>query len=137
MFDEKTILARLQNGEDASTIANEMTAAINSAMKTYEDQKKAAEKEAKERMEVQKKKELETILTGLKDWTIKWYGVSEEATATLNVDNIMELIDSINEYVDALKGLEVFVAKPKAVQKKKVSKTADDTIEAFLKQMGW
>ena len=114
-----------------------MTAAINSAMKTYEDQKKAAEKEAKERMEVQKKKELETILTGLKDWTIKWYGVSEEATATLNVDNIMELIDSINEYVDALKGLEVFVAKPKAVQKKKVSKTADDTIEAFLKQMGW
>ena len=137
MFDEKTILARLQNGEDASTIANEMTAAINSAMKTYEDQKKAAEKEAKERMEGQKKKELETILTGLKTWMVKWYGVSEEATTTFNADNVMELIDSINEYVDALKGLEVFVAKPKTVQKKKVSKTADDTIEAFLKQMGW
>ena len=137
MFDEKTILARLQNGEDASTIANEMTAAINSAMKTYENQKKAAEKEAKERMEGQKKKELETILTGLKTWMVKWYGVSEEATTTFNADNVMELIDSINEYVDALKGLEVFVAKPKTVQKKKVSKTADDTIEAFLKQMGW
>lgn len=137
MFDEKTILARLQNGEDASTIANEMTAAINSAMKTYEDQKKAAEKEAKERMEVQKKKELETILTGLKDWTVKWYGVSKETAAALKVDDVMELIDSLKGYTDALKGLEVLVAKPQIVQKKKVSKTADDTIEAFLKQMGW
>ena len=138
MFDEKTILARLQHGEDASTIANEMTAAINSAMKTYEDQKKKeAEAEKAKQNQVQKKKELEAILSGLRDWTVKWYGVSEEATATLNADDVMELIDSVNEYVDALKGLEVLVAKPKAIQKKKVSKTADDTIEAFLKQMGW
>ena len=139
MFDEKTILARLQNGEDASTIASEMTAAINSAMKTYEDQKKeeAAAREAEKRLEVQKKKELETIMAGLRDWTVKWYGVSEEAAAALNADEVMELIDSINGYAEALKGLEVLVAKPKTVQKKKVSKTADDTIEAFLKQMGW
>ena len=138
MFDEKTILARLQNGEDASTIANEMTAAINSAMKTYEDQKKKeAEAEKAKQNQVQKKKELETILTGLRTWMVKWYGVSEEAAAALNADEVMELIDSIKGYTDALKGLEVLVAKPQVVQKKKVSKTADDTIEAFLKQMGW
>ena len=138
MFDEKTILARLQNGEDASTIASEMTAAINSAMKTYEDQKKKeAEAEKAKQNAVQKKKELETILAGLRDWMVKWYGVSEEAAAALNADEVMELIDSINGYAEALKGLEVLVAKPKTVQKKKVSKTADDTIEAFLKQMGW
>ena len=138
MFDEKTILARLQNGEDASTIANEMTAAINSAMKTYEDQKKKeAEAEKAKQNAVQKKKELETIMAGLRDWTVKWYGVSEEAAAALNADDVMELIDSINGYAEALKGLEVLVAKPKTVQKKKVSNTADDTIEAFLKQMGW
>ena len=138
MFDEKTILARLQNGEDASTIASEMTAAINSAMKTYEDQKKKElEAEKAKKNAVQKKNELEAILAGLRDWMVKWYGVSEEAASALNADDVMELIDSINGYAEALKGLEVLVAKPKAVQKKKVSKTADDTIEAFLKQMGW
>ena len=138
MFDEKTILARLQNGEDASTIANEMTKAINSAMKTYEDQKKKAlEAEKVKKNAVQKKNELEAIMAGLRDWMVKWYGVSEEAAAALNADDVMELIDSINGYAEALKGLEVLVAKPKTVQKKKVSKTADDTIEAFLKQMGW
>lgn len=138
MFDEKTILARLQNGEDASTIASEMTAAINSAMKTYEDQKKKeAEAEKAKQNAVQKKKELETIMAGLRTWMVKWYGVSEEAAAALNADEVMELIDSINGYAEALKGLEVLVAKPQVVQKKKASKTADDTIEAFLKQMGW
>ena len=138
MFDEKTILARLQNGEDASTIANEMTAVINSAMKTYEDQKKKeAEAEKVKKNAVQKKNELEAIMAGLRDWMVKWYGVPEEAAAALNADEVMELIDSINGYAEALKGLEVLVAKPKTVQKKKVSKTADDTIEAFLKQMGW
>ena len=138
MFDEKTILARLQNGEDASAIANEMTAVINSAMKTYEDQKKKeAEAEKVKKNAVQKKNELEAIMAGLRDWMVKWYGVPEEAAAALNADEVMELIDSINGYAEALKGLEVLVAKPKTVQKKKVSKTADDTIEAFLKQMGW
>ena len=138
MFDEKTILARLQNGEDASTIASEMTAAINSAMKTYEDQKKKeAEAEKAKQNAVQKKNELEAILAGLRDWTIKWYGVSEEAAVAINADEVMELIDSINGYAEALKSLEVLVAKPQVVQKKKVSNTADDTIEAFLKQMGW
>ena len=43
MFDEKTILARLQNGEDAQTIADEMAATINAANKTYDDQKAAEE----------------------------------------------------------------------------------------------
>ena len=138
MFDEKTILARLQNGEDASTIANEMTAAINSAMKTYEDQKKKElEAEKTKQNVVQKKKELEAIMAGLRAWMVKWYGISEEAAAALNADEVMELIDSINGYAEALKGLEVLVAKPKTVQKKKVSNTADDKIEAFLKQMGW
>ena len=57
MFDEKTILARLQNGEDAKTIADEMAAALNAANKTYVDQKAKAEAEAK-RSEIQKQEEL-------------------------------------------------------------------------------
>ena len=53
MFDEKTILARLQNGEDAQTIANEMAAMINAANKMYAEEIAKAE-EAK-RAEEQKK----------------------------------------------------------------------------------
>ena len=54
MFDEKTILARLQNGEDAQTIADEMAAMINAANKTYADQKAA--EEAAKKTEIQKMK---------------------------------------------------------------------------------
>ena len=61
MFDEKTILARLQNGEDVQKIADEMTTILNQANKAYADQK-AAEEAAKKRNEVQKKEDLQEIL---------------------------------------------------------------------------
>ena len=63
MFDEATILARLQNGEDAQTIANEMAAALNKVNKMHQDTlaKQAAEKAAAERAEVQKKEELQDM----------------------------------------------------------------------------
>ena len=43
MFDEKVILARLQNGEDAQTIANEMADMINKANKMTADELAKAE----------------------------------------------------------------------------------------------
>ena len=46
MFNEKDILARLQNGEDAQKIADEMAAILNAANKTYTDQKEAEKKAA-------------------------------------------------------------------------------------------
>ena len=39
MFDVNEILARLQNGEDAQKIADEMAATLNLANKTYEDRR--------------------------------------------------------------------------------------------------
>lgn len=140
MFDEKTILARLQNGEDAQTIANEMAAMINAANKTYTDQKAAEEaaKAAAAKAEVQKKEDLQKILDMFADWFKTYYGV--EAKDELEADAVLELIDSLKEYIDALKGLEsMFSMKnaPKIIKSNTKPKSADEQINDFLKKMGW
>ena len=133
MFDEKTILARLQNGEDAQTIANEMADLINKANKTYTDQK-AAEEAAKKQNEIQKKEDLQEILDMFADWFHTYYGI--EAKEDLKADVILEAIVSIQEYVAAIKDLEK-VLKVKPAKKIVPAKSADETINQFLKSMGW
>lgn len=136
MFDEKTILARLQNGEDAQKIADEMAAALNQANKAYADQK-AAEEAAKKQNEVQKKEDLQEILDMFADWFKTYYGI--EAKAELEADAVLELIDSLKEYIEALKSLEsVFGVKKSAVKVNKIKpKSADEQISDFLNKMGW
>jgi uncharacterized protein YyaL (SSP411 family) len=139
MFDEKTILARLQNGEDAQKIADEMAAMINAANKTYAEQKAAEEAaKAEAEHEVQKKEELQEILDLFADWMNAYYGI--EAKGELNADQVLEMIDSIKEYVEALKDFEkAFGMKTRAKLSNKIDKTAsaDETINQFLSQMGW
>ena len=138
MFDEKTILARLQNGEDAQKIADEMAAALNQANKAYADQK-AAEEVAKKQNEVQKKEDLQEILDMFADWFKTYYGI--ETKGELEADAVLELIDSIKEYVEALKGLESMfgVKKPaaKVIKSNTKPKSADEQISDFLNKMGW
>jgi hypothetical protein len=144
MFDEKVILARLQNGEDAQTIANEMAAMINTANKMYADQKaaeEAAKAEAAKAVASQKKEDLQEILDMFATWLGEYYGIEE----SLPADQVIDLIDSLKEYVEAFKGLEaVFGAKkPAAPIGTKIIKSntkpanADETISAFLNKMGW
>ena len=133
MFDEKTILARLQNGEDAQAIANEMADLINKANKAYTDQK-AAEEAAKKQNEIQKKEDLQEILDMFADWFHTYYGI--EAKEDLKADVILEAIDSIQDYVAAIKDLEK-VLKVKPAKKIVPAKSPDETINQFLKSMGW
>lgn len=137
MFDVNEILARLQNGEDAQKIADEMAATLNLANKTYEDQK-AKEEAAKKQNEVQKEKDLQKILDMFADWFKTYYGI--ETKGELEADAVLELIDSIKEYVEALKGLEtMFNMKntPKIIKSNTKPKSADEQISDFLKKMGW
>lgn len=142
MFDEKTILARLQNGEDAQKIADEMAAMINAANKAYTDQK-AAEEAAKKQNEVQKKEDLQEILDMFSDWFKTYYDI--DAKAELEADAVLELIDSFKEYIEALKGLESMFnvkrdAKPigaKIIKSNTKPKSADEQISDFLNKMGW
>ncbi len=140
MFDEKTILARLQNGEDAQKIADEMAAMINSTIKTYNDQKAA---EAVEKAEVQKREELQEILDLFADWFNTYYGI--DAKGELEADAVLELIESVQEYIKAMTDLSAAlgVKKPAApvgtrvIKSNTAPKTADDKINDFLNKMGW
>ena len=139
MFDEKVILARLQNGEDAQSIANEMADMINKANKMYADELAKAEEarraeELKKAKELQKTADLQDILDQFAAWFQEYYNI--DAGNELKADSIMELIDGVQEYMDALKGLEMVIGKKPAVKVVKKA-SADDTINQFLKQMGW
>ena len=141
MFDEKEILTRLQNGEDVQSIANEMANLINKVNKTYIDQKAAEEaaKAAAAKAEVQKKEDLQEILDMFTDWLNTYYDI--ELDDRLDADAVLELIDSVKEYVDVLKDLDsMFGSKKPAAKATKSStraKSSDEKISEFLKQMGW
>lgn len=140
MFDEKVILTRLQNGESVEDIANEMANLINKVNKTYADQK-AAEEAAAAKAKIQKKEDLQEILDMLTDWFNAYYDI--ETDDKLEADALIELIDSIKEYVEALNDLEsLFSIKKHAVKATKSNakskpKSSDEQISDFLKKMGW
>ena len=137
MFTEKDILARLQNGEDVQKIADEMAKMINAANKTYTDQK-AAEEAAKKQNEIQKREDLQEILDLFMDWLNAHYGIGNKGDVT--ADQVIELIESLQEYIEAIKDLEaVFGVKKPAAKAAKATKpqSADETINQFLKNMGW
>lgn len=137
MFNEKDILARLQNGEDAQTIANEMADMINKANKMYADELAKAEEakraeEKKKALQKQKKADLQDILDQFTLWFAQYYGIEE----TLSADQVMEWADSIQDTLHLLGNLDKMIAKPKVKVAKK-SNNPDETLDAFLKQMGW
>ena len=142
MFDEKVILARLQNGEDAQTIANEMAEMINKANKMYADELAKAEEaklaeEQKKALQEQKVADLQAILDEFAAWFQEYYNI--DAGDELKAESVLEIIDGIQEYMDALKGLEMVIGKKPAVKviKSNTKPSADDTINQFLKNMGW
>lgn len=140
MFDEKTILARLQNGEDAQTIADEMAAMINAANKTYADQKAA--EEAAKKTEAQKYEDLQEIIDMFVDWFGTYYEIDvEDLKSELKADEVIELVDSLKGYIEAIKGLEsMFDAKKpvnKVIKSNTKPKSADERINDFLNKMGW
>ena len=148
MFTEKDILARLQAGEDAQAIANEMADILNAANKTYEDQKEAekkrlaAEKAAKEaaakQLEARKKKEADALMEALGKWVIKYYAKPEEekeyrrVLAELDGAALITVADDVVSAMKMVKGMEsIFDIKPKD------KKNSDDVIAEFLSKMGW
>ena len=139
MFDEATILARLQNGEDAQKIADEMAEMINKANKTYAEQKakEEADRVAAKRAESQKKEELQEIIDLFVEWLTTHYEIG--AKVELTADQVLEVVDSVFDYVEAMKSLEsMFTHKvPTKVIKSNTKPNADETINAFLNKMGW
>ena len=136
MFNEKDILARLQNGEKAEDIANEFAKIINSANSTYRDQKRKEAEEAEKiaaaqakQIEEAKTKELELILAEFHRWLKQYYDVSVEVCDEIDADVIYDIIDICRSSAKSLR----MVAPLFSDRKNK----ADKVIDNWLKSMNW
>jgi hypothetical protein len=115
MFTEKDILARLQAGEDAQKIADELANILNAANATYvaeqEAKRKAAEEAAKKAAEAtaieEEKNELAQIIAdAIMDYLdIAAPGILDEADDDLTGEEIRKLLDSMVPMLVSVKNL--------------------------------
>ena len=151
MFKVEDILARLQNGEDANDIADEMVKALNTAneqfQKEEEEKAKAAEAQAKN---AKKLADLQAILDLMHDYCIEYYCDGNEDINTveavfkdLDAAAVDKMIEEAGAYAvkmaEAQKRIEnmfnVGFGAPKETKKEK-NRTPDDVIAGFLNSMG-
>lgn len=126
MFNEKTILARLQNGENIEDITKEITSIINSANKTY-------------KKETAKIQELENIIKLMGQWLNSYYNVPFEDIKTSEVIALVEtVLDSVNSLDTHFKtGLKSGNRKGLEDNKAPLEDMPSAIIDRFLKTMGW
>ena len=147
MFTKADILARLQNGESADTIANEMANLLNEAeaeKKAMDAQIIAQERENARIMDA-KRAAVNDMLDAICDYLVAaGEGDSIDEVKEIKTDKIIELLDGsikMAKSMEKLKGLEFpFAAtiNPK-VHKIVVDADADDAdkvIGDFLKNLG-
>ena len=151
MVNSKDILARLQNGEKAEDIANELVSALNDANNEYKKVQAAqkAEAEAKAKREAEKIADMQDILELLHDFCIEYYcdnnedvNAVEKAFTELTAENLIAIIEeagaAIFDMEQKLKDIEKifggFGAAP--VKTIKVKNNADTVINNFLKSIG-
>ena len=146
MFNEKDILARLQNGEDLQVIADEFAKSLNNANKIYTEEQKKAEAEAKaKQIQQYKEDELTDILDDLKEWMRRYYPKHDktivEAFDENSTKDVIASIDAIFELIDvgfaSLFNIKSPVAKKTVAKTDRKARPADDVINDFLKSMGW
>lgn len=153
MVNSKDILARLQNGEKAEDIANELINALNDANDTYN--KEVAAKKAESEAKAKKVADMQDILDLLHDFCIEYYCDSNEdineveaAFDEFTAEKVIEIVEeagaAVLELNEQLKDIEkMFGAFPfsKPTVELKVGKDAtpadaDAVIGKFLKSIG-
>ena len=109
MFNKEDILARLQNGDSADAIAQEMAAALNEAQTAFDETKAKAKVEA-DRVLNAKRAAVEMILDGASDYLI---AAGEEdlqkEIKNIEIDKLIKLLDEsieMGKSLEKLKNLE-------------------------------
>ena len=153
MVNSKDILTRLQNGEKAEDIANELINALNDANDAYNKEVEA--KKAESEVKAKKVADMQDILDLLHDFCIEYYcdsnedineveAVFDEFTAEKVIEIVEEAGAAVLELNEQLKDIEkMFGAFPfsKPTVELKVGKDAtpadaDAVIGKFLKSIG-
>lgn len=119
-MDMNDIVARLKNGEDAQTIADEMAKSLNDAVKQVEKETKQADRKTALAQEIADRINEYAALNGHKD----------SALTASDVENIFTEVYGLMSGVNDL--LDVLFPKNEKVKIKKVKKTDDDVIAEFL-----
>ena len=153
MVNSKDILTRLQNGEKAEDIANELINALNDANDAYNKEVEA--KKAESETKAKKVADMQDILDLLHDFCIEYYcdsnedineveAVFDEFTAEKVIEIVEEAGAAVLKFDEQLKDIEkMFGAFPfsKPTVELKVGKDAtpadaDAVIGKFLKSIG-
>ena len=119
-MDMNDIVARLKNGEDAQTIADEMAKSLNDAVKQVEKETKQTDRKTALAQEIADRINEYAALNGHKD----------SALTASDVENIFTEVYGLMNGVNDL--LDVLFPKSTQVKVKKVKKTDDDVIAEFL-----
>ena len=150
MVNSKDILARLQNGEKAEDIANELVSALNDAAKAYNEEvaAKKAEDEAKAKREAKKVADMQDIIDLLYEFCIEYYcddnddvDAVKDAFNELTAEKVIAIIEEVGTAVldieKNLKDIEKML-NPAPVKAIKIGskKDADMVINSFLKSIG-
>ena len=153
MVNSKDILARLQNGEKAEDIANELINALNDANDAYNKEVEA--KRVESETKAKKIADMQDILDLLHDFCIEYYCDSNEdinaveaAFTEFTAEKVIEIVEeagaAVLELDEQLKDIEkMFGAFPfsKPTVELKIDKDAmpadaDAVIGKFLKSIG-
>lgn len=153
MVNSKDILTRLQNGEKAEDIANELINALNDANDAYSKEVEA--KKAESETKAKKVADMQDILDLLHDFCIEYYcdnnediNEVEEAFTEFTAEKVIEIVEeagaAVLKFDEQLKDIEkMFGTFPfgKSTVELKVGKDAtpadaDAVIGKFLKSIG-
>ena len=153
MVNSKDILTRLQNGEKAEDIANELINALNDANDTYNKEVEA--KKAESETKAKKVADMQDILDLLHDFCIEYYCDSnedinavEEAFDEFTAEKVIEIVEeagaAVLKFDEQLKDIEkMFGTFPfgKSTVELRLDKDAtpadaDAVIGKFLKSIG-
>lgn len=140
MFTKEDILARLQNGETADAIANEMANALNEA--TAEKKALDAELATKEKEEIRvlnaKRVAVDSMLDALCDYLVAaGEGDYVKDIAEVKTDKVIEMLDGSIEMAKSLEKLkDLQFINPKVHKIAVDAEDADKVIGDFLKNLG-
>lgn len=117
-MDKKIIFDRLAKGEDPESIAKEFTDLLNEANKEY----------TKKKEEVQMMEELQDIIDMFIEWMCRYYNTT--FNLDVRADQVIELIDGLKGYLNALSTVKPMLDKTTA-------NDYDKIVEEFVKGMRW
>lgn len=130
MFDANTLLTRLQNGESAETIAQEMASALNTAIDEYQKEEAAKNNKVADARDLAR-----SIIAYIGEYQPKLYDMMFEDQSKEAMDaSVEDITDTIIKTCEELESAMPVISKMFDMHKAVVdkAKSADDILNDWL-----